>query len=102
MDSSLTPRLERQDQVKAWSYLQAISAHDRALRSLLVQHYGFEVCTEGDAFLVAFTNPEDACAWCIAVQQVSSCCSGVLSCRLKLHVHDFESLVWSEQAHKAC
>ena len=50
---------------------QAISAHDRVIRSLMAQHHGFEVCTEGDAFLVAFHTPEDACAWCVAVQQVS-------------------------------
>ena len=36
----------------------------------MAQHHGSEVCTEGDAFLVAFHTPEDACAWCVDVQQV--------------------------------
>ena len=34
------------------------------------RYHGYEVCTEGDAFLVAFHTPEDACAFCVAVQQV--------------------------------
>ena len=42
------------------------------MRSLMLHYGGYEVCTEGDAFLVAFSCPEDACAWCVAVQQVSS------------------------------
>ena len=51
--------------------VQAISLHDRVLRATMVHYNGYEVCTEGDAFLVAFHTPEDACAWCVAVQQVS-------------------------------
>ena len=48
---------------------QAIAAHDKVMRSLMVLHHGWEVCTEGDAFLTVFREPEDACAWCMAVQQ---------------------------------
>ena len=30
--------------------------------------YGYEVLTEGDAFLVSFHEPLDAVAWCLACQ----------------------------------
>ena len=55
--------------------LQAVAAHDRAMRSLMVLHHGYEVWTEGDAFLVAFHTPEDASAWSMAVQQVNQFCA---------------------------
>ena len=42
------------------------------MRSTLAHYAGYEVCTEGDAFLVAFHTPEDACAWCVAIQQVQA------------------------------
>jgi class 3 adenylate cyclase len=35
--------------------------------------YGYEVSTEGDAFLVAFHEPFDACAWCLATQLALHC-----------------------------
>ncbi|KIY91819.1 hypothetical protein MNEG_16144 [Monoraphidium neglectum] len=34
----------------------------------MTRFYGYEVSTEGDAFLVAFHEPFDAAAWCLAVQ----------------------------------
>ena len=37
----------------------------------MVLYNGFEVWTEGDSFLTAFHTPEDASAWCMAVQQVT-------------------------------
>ena len=42
--------------------------HDRMLRSQLTRFYGYEVTTEGDAFLCAFHEPMDAVAWCLATQ----------------------------------
>lgn len=35
--------------------------------------YGYEVSTEGDAFLVAFHEPFDAVAWCLTVQLALQC-----------------------------
>ena len=35
---------------------------------------------QGDAFLVAFPTPEDACAWCVAVQQVRKTVGTAKSC----------------------
>eukprot|EP00798_Chlamydomonas_sp_ICE-L_P022957 gene22957-30142_t len=39
-----------------------------ALRRTLAAHYGYEVTTEGDAFINAFYEPLDAVAWCLATQ----------------------------------
>ncbi|XXQ35687.1 PH domain-containing protein [Plasmodiophora brassicae] len=47
----------------------SLEDHDRTLRALLKAHSGYEVKTEGDAFLVAFFNEPDAIRWCIDVQQ---------------------------------
>jgi hypothetical protein len=48
----------------------ALELHDNVLRSLLLQHGGHEVTTEGDSFTLVFHCPHDAVAWCLAVQQV--------------------------------
>lgn len=47
---------------------QSIDIHDRVMRSQLSKHCGYEITTEGDAFLVAFHEPLDALAWCISLQ----------------------------------
>jgi hypothetical protein len=39
----------------------------------VLQFYGYEVSTEGDAFLVAFHEPFDAVAWCLCVQLALHC-----------------------------
>ena len=49
---------------------EAISLHDKLLRSHLREYSGYEVATEGDAFLIAFHEATDAIKWCIAVQKV--------------------------------
>lgn len=46
----------------------AIDMHDRLLRQYMAQFFGYEVQTEGDAFLVAFHEPFDAVAWCLTTQ----------------------------------
>ncbi|KAJ3126495.1 cysteinyl-tRNA synthetase [Nowakowskiella sp. JEL0407] len=47
---------------------QAIKIHNTALRRLLRQSSGYEVKTEGDAFMVSFKNPINALEWCLTVQ----------------------------------
>ena len=47
----------------------ALKRHDHLLRKLLRKFHGYEVKTEGDAFMVAFFTPLDAILWCIAVQK---------------------------------
>ena len=49
---------------------EANALHDKIMRGHLRDFFGFEVSTEGDAFLLAFHDPVDAVKWCIAVQQV--------------------------------
>lgn len=51
---------------------QAMSAcmalHDHVLRSELVRYGGYEITTEGDAFMLAFTSPVNAVNFCMQVQ----------------------------------
>ena len=39
------------------------------MRGLLHKHYGFEVCSEGDAFRLVFHSAADAVAYAVAAQQ---------------------------------
>eukprot|EP01062_Namystynia_karyoxenos_P002850 TRINITY_DN109_c0_g1_i2.p1 TRINITY_DN109_c0_g1~~TRINITY_DN109_c0_g1_i2.p1 ORF type:complete len:2038 (+),score=469.19 TRINITY_DN109_c0_g1_i2:115-6228(+) len=48
---------------------QVVQMHHRIMRSGIAQHRGYEVKTEGDAFMVAFSSTIDAVAWCLAMQQ---------------------------------
>ena len=49
---------------------KAIDVHDHVIRTLLPRYNGYEVTTEGDAFLLAFHEASDAVAWNLATQQV--------------------------------
>lgn len=51
--------------------MEAISLHDRVMRMHLAKFQGYEVATEGDAFLIAFHTPGNAVAYAAASQQVS-------------------------------
>jgi predicted ATPase/class 3 adenylate cyclase len=48
---------------------EALELHDRLLRELLAPCSGYEVKTQGDAFMVAFASAVDAVRWCLAVQE---------------------------------
>ncbi|CAG9466280.1 unnamed protein product [Pedinophyceae sp. YPF-701] len=48
---------------------RANALHDAIFRKNMPHWHGYEVTTEGDAFLVAFHEPADAIGWCICVQQ---------------------------------
>jgi Amt family ammonium transporter len=51
------------------SMSECIILHDYILRSCLKDNHGFEVKTEGDAFMCAFPSCVDATKYCIAVQR---------------------------------
>ena len=46
--------------------MEAISLHDRVMRMHLTKFDGYEVATEGDAFLIAFHTPGNAVAYATA------------------------------------
>lgn len=46
----------------------AIKVHNGIMRRCLRNIGGYEVKTEGDAFMVSFKNAEDALKWCLAIQ----------------------------------
>eukprot|EP01010_Urceolus_cornutus_P001459 NODE_19_length_3432_cov_183.249187_g15_i0.p1 GENE.NODE_19_length_3432_cov_183.249187_g15_i0~~NODE_19_length_3432_cov_183.249187_g15_i0.p1 ORF type:complete len:1000 (-),score=208.09 NODE_19_length_3432_cov_183.249187_g15_i0:431-3070(-) len=48
---------------------QALRLHNAVMREEIALHDGFEVKTEGDAFLVAFNTTQDALHWCLAAQR---------------------------------
>ena len=44
---------------------EAIALHDQVIRANLARYGGYEVTTEGDAFVMAFHDAADAMAWCM-------------------------------------
>lgn len=48
--------------------VDAMRVHDTAARRLLLKHRGFEVATEGDAFILAFHRPSHALEFLAALQ----------------------------------
>ena len=47
----------------------ALERHDQIQRALITAHHGYEIRTEGDAFLNAFEHPSDAFAYALALQE---------------------------------
>ncbi|KAL0489977.1 adenylate cyclase [Acrasis kona] len=47
---------------------KALKIHNSILRSLIHQYHGYEVKTQGDSFMVCFSNPYHAIGWAIRVQ----------------------------------
>jgi class 3 adenylate cyclase len=45
-----------------------LRVHHRVLRSLLDKHSGYESATEGDAFILAFHNVDDAASYAVEAQ----------------------------------
>ena len=46
-----------------------LDAHDALFRKTLEEFRGYEVKTEGDAFMIAFAEPVDGVAFCLATQE---------------------------------
>lgn len=53
---------------------RATHVHDTAMRQMISRHYGYEVRTEGDSFLVAFHTAEDALGFCLSLQLLLLTC----------------------------
>lgn len=47
----------------------ALDVHNLLLRGLVAEHLGYEVKTEGDAFMLAFSEPQQAVHFCLRAQQ---------------------------------
>jgi class 3 adenylate cyclase len=47
---------------------RALELHNDLMRLLIAEHNGYEVKTEGDAFMIAFQDPLDAVRWMLACQ----------------------------------
>jgi predicted ATPase len=64
-------------------YVQALAEHRRLLRAAFSEHGGYEVDTQGDAFLYAFADPGQALAAAAQAQQALA--SGPVTVRIGLH-----------------
>lgn len=70
----------------------AIRVHNDLMRMKLEQWGGYEVKTEGDAFMVAFADPVTAVSWCLDTQET------LLNAKWpeKLYEHKKSAIVYSE------
>jgi len=50
-------------------FSKSLKMHNQLLRKKLKELGGYEVKSAGDGFIVAFNNVNDACLWCLHVQQ---------------------------------
>lgn len=48
--------------------MKALTLHNEVLRTLIKRLEGYEVKTEGDAFMVAFSDPINAVNFCLRTQ----------------------------------
>ncbi|MFM9957463.1 MAG: tetratricopeptide repeat protein [Phycisphaerales bacterium] len=63
-----------QGSTELWEKLQsrmaeALAAHNAVMRGLIAKHQGYEVKTEGDAFMIAFASPTMAVRFALELQQ---------------------------------
>eukprot|EP01064_Diplonema_japonicum_P026885 TRINITY_DN3848_c0_g1_i2.p1 TRINITY_DN3848_c0_g1~~TRINITY_DN3848_c0_g1_i2.p1 ORF type:complete len:1731 (+),score=385.11 TRINITY_DN3848_c0_g1_i2:32-5194(+) len=77
---------------------EAVQIHHEIMRSVIAKLGGYEVKTEGDAFMVAFHNPTVAAKWCITVQRELLTCEwpeNLLHMDLCKPIYDEEeNLIW--------
>lgn len=48
---------------------KVLEMHDEILRNSIILNKGYEIKTEGDSFIVAFDNVDEAIDWCIIIQE---------------------------------
>eukprot|EP00163_Fabomonas_tropica_P001243 TRINITY_DN1094_c0_g2_i1.p1 TRINITY_DN1094_c0_g2~~TRINITY_DN1094_c0_g2_i1.p1 ORF type:complete len:2257 (+),score=384.66 TRINITY_DN1094_c0_g2_i1:614-7384(+) len=52
----------------------ALDVHNSLMRTFITRYRGYEVKTEGDAFMIAFSDPIDALQWCLDIQVSLTLC----------------------------
>jgi len=50
-------------------FIEVLEIHNRVIRKSIETHRGYEVKTDGDAFMVAFDEPRDAVLFCLEAQR---------------------------------
>ena len=50
-------------------FKRLLDLHNKIVRDLIEAHDGYEVKTEGDAFMVAFNHARDAVSFCLETQR---------------------------------
>ena len=78
---------EREDEFRL-----VLEQHDQVMRSVLKRLGGYEVKTEGDAFMVAFGEPEAAVRFCLMVQQLLHEHALLSDVRVRMGVHEGEPI----------
>jgi len=63
-----------QDSTKLWdklreSFDKILEDHNTLIRDIMEKHHGYEVKTEGDAFMIAFSQANDALTFCLEAQE---------------------------------
>ncbi len=67
-------------------YVETLDQHRRLLRKVWVEHRGFEVSTEGDSFLVAFDNADNAVSAAAAAQRALASADWPAGTSLKVRI----------------
>jgi predicted ATPase/Tfp pilus assembly protein PilF len=49
-------------------FLTLLEVHNQVIRESIASHQGYEVKTDGDSFMIAFTEPRDAVLFCLEAQ----------------------------------
>eukprot|EP01059_Diplonema_ambulator_P000617 TRINITY_DN10508_c0_g1_i1.p1 TRINITY_DN10508_c0_g1~~TRINITY_DN10508_c0_g1_i1.p1 ORF type:complete len:1058 (+),score=307.32 TRINITY_DN10508_c0_g1_i1:652-3825(+) len=92
-----------QDSTKLWEADQeamslAVKSHHACMRSGIKKFQGFEVKTEGDAFMVAFSSSRDAVKWCLHMQEalinIDYPMSLLLQASARLEKDKFGTVIW--------
>ena len=47
---------------------ESLTIHNHIIRDKINEYNGYEVKTEGDSFLIAFSDPENAIRFCLDLQ----------------------------------
>ena len=79
-------------------YVDTLAEHRQLVRAAFVEHEGWEIDTQGDAFFVAFDRVRDAVLAAADIQQALAAqpSSAEVSPRVRIGLHTTEPHIWSE------